>query len=112
MDRNVEAIRRLGYGPLESRALYLKALFQIDFEEDHDGAAETFRQALTAAVTGGDLSQQARIYSQLVHVTGYLQRRVEEARGWQRLAEAALTARGSQAGETELVVHTMLGLFE
>ncbi len=110
LEQSIEAARRHGYAPLESRTLYIRAGYQTHEIEDPGAALESYHAALVAAIAGGDHPQQLRVYSQLVFLTGYIQRDVEAARGWQQLAEAALTSLGPGHDEDEYVAETSIAM--
>ena len=111
LEEAIAVARRLGYAPLESRALYIRGIHQVYNTEELDAAAESYHQSLVAAIAGDDRSQQTRIYSQLMFLKGYLQRETEEARRWQQLAEAALRALGPGHDEDALVAESLAAMF-
>ncbi len=109
LEQSVEDARRIGYPPVEAKALYLLAQQQLYVAGDAAAAEETFRQALLAAISAGDRELQARTYGALVRTVGYFQSRPEDTRWWQSAAEATLAALGP-GHEAEIPVYQALGM--
>ncbi len=108
LTQSVEDARRVGYPPVEAKALYLLAQVYLYVAGDTATAEETFEQALLAAISAGDRELQARIYGALVRTVAYHQSRPEDARWWQSAAEATLSALGP-GHEAEIPVYQALG---
>ena len=111
LERSAEKAERQGIAFWQARALTLLAREQLRALGDTSAAEQTLQRALLPAIAAGDRPVQARLYALLVMTVGYLRSRHEEARQWQRFAQAALSALGSGHEETEIEVYTNLSVF-
>lgn len=105
-------LRELGDAALQSRALYVLGAAQSDANAGPAGSIELLEDALRAAIAGGDLPQQIRIYSALIKSLAFTQNDFDRARFWYSFAQASLESLGPGHFDLRHNIASAAGLME